>query len=122
MATDRANAGVPPDGGSWGNCYLYPYAEWHLREASTWREMLFADEDQPTKLERDPVALARRSPAAEGKVRSRTIADGTPIHSLRTLLDELATQVRNTCRPVGAAAASTFELTTLAPTQHRASP
>jgi hypothetical protein len=43
------------------------------------------------------------------------------VHSLRTLLDALATQVRNTCRTVGAAEAPTFELTTLAsPTQRRA--
>jgi hypothetical protein len=87
------------------------YLEWHLREA--WRELLFADEDQAAKLERDP--------AAERKVRARTLADGTPVHRLRTIFDELATQVRNTCRPVGAAEAPTFELTTLAsPTQHRA--
>lgn len=100
-------------------CMLAYYVEWHLREA--WRELLFADEDQAAKLERDPVAPAQRSPAAERKVRSRTLADGTPVHSLRTLLDELATQVRNTCRTVGAPEAPTFELTTLAsPTQRRA--
>jgi transposase len=100
-------------------CMLAYYVEWHLREA--WRELLFADEDQAAKLERDPVAPAQRSPAAERKVRSRILADGTPVHSLRTLLDELATQVRNTCRTVGAAEAPTFELTTLAsPTRRRA--
>lgn len=100
-------------------CMLAYYVEWHLRHA--WRELLFADEDQAAKAERDPVAPARRSPAAEHKVHQRTLADGSPVHSLRTLLDELATQVRNTCRTVGTAAAPTFELTTLAnPTQRRA--
>jgi hypothetical protein len=87
--------------------------EWHLREA--WRELLFADEDQAAKLERDPAAPARRSPAAECKVRARTLADGTPVHRLRTIFDELAAQVRDTCRPVGAAEAPTFELSTLVP-------
>lgn len=90
-------------------CMLACYVEWHLREA--WRELLFADEDQPAKLERDPVAPACRWKAAEHKVHERTLADGTPVHRLRTLLDELATQVRNTCRT--AAEAPTFELTTL---------
>jgi transposase len=100
-------------------CMLAYYVEWHLREA--WRELLFADENRAAKAERDPVAPARRSSGAERKVHERTLADGTPVHSLRTLLDELATQVRNTCRTVGAPAAPTFELTTLAnPTQRRA--
>ena len=40
-------------------CMLAYYVEWHMREA--WRAMLFADEDQAAKLQRDPVAPAKRS-------------------------------------------------------------
>lgn len=100
-------------------CMLAYYVEWHLREA--WRELLFADEDQAAKAERDPVAPARRSEAAQRKASRHTLDDGSPAHSLRTLFDELATQVRNTCRPRGAPDAQSFELITQPnPTQRRA--
>ena len=90
------------------------YVEWHLIEA--WRPLLFADEDQAAKATRDPVAPAERSEAALEKVHSHTLPDGTPAHSLRTLLEDLSTIVRNTCRTPGPAERSgTFELTT-APT------
>lgn len=77
-------------------CMLAYYVEWHLQQA--WRALLFADEDQAVKAERDPVAPAKRSAAALEKAATHTLADGTPAHSLRTLLDELATLTRNTCR------------------------
>lgn len=100
-------------------CMLAYYVEWHLRQV--WRELLFADEDQAAKAERDPVAPARRSEAAERKAQHRAREDGSPAHSLRTLFDELATQVRNTCRTRAAADAPTFELITQpSPTQRRA--
>lgn len=51
-------------------CMLAYYVEWHMREA--WRELMFADCDQQAKLERDPVAPAKRSEAAMRKVTSRT--------------------------------------------------
>jgi hypothetical protein len=73
--------------------------EWHMREA--WRPLLFADEDQAAKKVRDAVAPARRSAKAERKVTSHTLLDGSPVHSFRTLLDVLATVVRNTCRTQG---------------------
>jgi transposase len=77
-------------------CMLAYYVEWHMREA--WQELLFADEDQAAKATRDPVAPARRSAAAEKKASSKQLEDGTPAHSFRTLLEELSTIVRNTCR------------------------
>ncbi len=77
-------------------CMLAYYVEWHMREA--WRELMFADEDQVAKLTRDPVAPARRSEAAMKKVASRTLDDGTPVHSFKTLMQDLQTIVRNTCR------------------------
>jgi len=80
-------------------CMLAYYVEWHMREA--WRPLLFADEDQAAKKVRDAVAPARRSARAERKVTSHTLPDGSPVHSFRTLLDVLATVVRNTCRTQG---------------------
>jgi hypothetical protein len=47
------------------------------------------------------------------KVQSRTLDDGTPVHSFQTLMATLAGIVRNTCRtPGGRADAPTFEITT----------
>ena len=92
-------------------CMLAYYVEYHLREA--WRPLLFADEDQAAKATRDPVAPATRSEPAEHKAQTHTLSDGTPAHSFRTLLDELATIVRNTCRtPMGSAQAPTFTIVT----------
>ncbi|MDP1624681.1 MAG: IS1634 family transposase [bacterium] len=80
-------------------CMLAYYVEWHLREA--WRPLMFADEDQAAKLTRDPVAPAKRSEAAELKAQTHMLEDGTPAHSFATLLQELATIVRNRCTAKG---------------------
>ena len=93
-------------------CMLAYYVEWHMREA--WASLMFADEDQAAKLVRDPVAPAKRSDAALQKVRSRTLDDGTPTHSFQTLMKDLETMVRNTCRtPNSGADAPSFEITTM---------
>jgi transposase len=101
-------------------CMLAYYVEWHLREA--WRELMFADEDLQRKTHRDPVAAAKRSDAALEKAAARTFKDGSPVHSFRTLLEELATIVRNTCEArVGQRSGSTFQMTTTPnPAQQRA--
>ena len=101
-------------------CMLAYYVEWHMREA--WRELMFADEDQAAKRTRDPVAPARRSDAAMKKACSRTLDDGTPVHSFRTLMQDLQTIVRNTCRTAkDAEDAPTFDLiTTPTPKQKHA--
>jgi transposase len=101
-------------------CMLAYYVEWHMREA--WRELMFADEDLERKKHRDPVAAAERSEAALKKVASRRLKDGSPVHSFRTLLDELSTLVRNTCETrVGPKSGSTFQMTTMPnPAQARA--
>ena len=90
-------------------CMLAYYVEWHLREA--WRELMFADTEQHAKASRDPVAPAKRSAAALHKVHTRTLDDGTPAHSFATLLAELSTIVRNTCRSPGNDT-STFDILT----------
>jgi hypothetical protein len=101
-------------------CLLAYYVEWHLREA--WRELLFADPDQAAKAHRDPVAPAQRSAAALRKAARHALDDGTPVHSFATLLADLATIVRNTCRtPSAGPDAPTFQLvTTPSPAQRRA--
>ncbi|MCX7146170.1 MAG: hypothetical protein NT042_08220, partial [Sulfuritalea sp.] len=51
---------------------------------------------------------------------SRVLIDGTPAHSFATLMAELATIVRNTCRtPSAGADAPTFEITTTANPKHQ---
>ena len=81
-----------------------------------------ADEDQAAKASRDPVAPARRSDAAMKKACSHTLDDGSPVHSWHSLMAELSTIVRNTCRaPNGADDAPTFQITTTPnPKQKRA--
>ena len=101
-------------------CMLAYYVEWHMREA--WRELMFADTDQKAKATRDPVAPATRSKHAQAKAARHTLDDGTPAHDFASLLAELATIVRNTCRtPHAATGARTFEvITTANPKQRRA--
>jgi hypothetical protein len=45
---------------------LVYYAKWHLKE--TWRELLFADEDQAAKVTRYPAAPAELSSEARANV------------------------------------------------------
>ncbi len=94
-------------------CMLAYYVEWHMRQA--WAPLMFADTDQAAKATRDPVAPAKRSAAAQRKAQSKVIDDGQPAHSFATLMTEMATIVRNTCRtPSADPDAPTFELLTTA--------
>ena len=101
-------------------CVLAYYVEWHMREA--WRELMFADTEQALKQQRDPVAPAQRSASARAKAASRELEDGTPVHSFGTLMAELSTVVRNTCRSAlaGAEAPSFEVMTTPTAAQRRA--
>lgn len=101
-------------------CLLAYYVEWHLREV--WRELLFAETERAAKASRDPVAPAQRSAAAQRKARTGHLDDGTPAHSFTTLMAELSTIVRNTCRtPNTGHVPHTFDMVTTAnPKQRRA--
>jgi transposase len=101
-------------------CMLAYYVEWHMREA--WRELMFADTEQEAKATRDPVAPAQRSESAQHKARTHVLPSGRPAHSWHTLMHELSTLVRNTCRaPSAGPDAPSFELVTKAnATQQRA--
>jgi transposase len=99
-------------------CMLAYYVEWHLCEA--WRELLFADTDQAAKARRAPVAPAMRSAEATRKARTGQLEDGTVSHSFSTLMAELSTIVRNTCRtPNTSNTPHTFEVVTTANPKQR---
>lgn len=100
-------------------CMLAYYIEWHIRDV--WRELTFADTDQAAKATRDPVAPAQRSEQALQKVHSRTLEDGTAAHSIDTLMSEMSSIVRNTCRATGSAesALHSFDMDTSANDKQR---
>ena len=71
-----------------------------MREA--WRPLLYADDELAERARtRDPVAPAEPSDSAQRQKATRKAADGTSLHSFRTLLEDLARVVRNDCRAKG---------------------
>ena len=99
-------------------CMLAYYVEWHLREA--WRELMFADTELEAKTTRDAVAPATRSESAQTKASHHALIDGTPAHSFSTLMAELASIVRNTCRtPSGGPDGPTFDVVTTSQPLHQ---
>lgn len=92
-------------------CMLAYYVEWHMREALA--PILFDDHERAAAQEArtSNVAPAQRSDAAKRKAASKRCDDGTPVHSFRTLLADLATIVRSRMRP-REAGTETFEVTT----------
>jgi len=79
-------------------CMLAYYVVWHMRQALA--PLLFDDHDRDSAVKgrSSPVAPAKVSAAAKAKAASRKTADGSPVHSFRTLLQDLATLTRNTVR------------------------
>ena len=77
-------------------CMLAYYLEWHMRQHLA--PMLYDDTDKDAgEAQRSSiVAKAERSPAAVTKQTTGRTEDGLPVHSFRTLLDDLATLTRNT--------------------------
>ena len=77
-------------------CMLAYYLEWHMRQRLA--PMLYDDTDKQAAeaLRPSVVAKARRSPAAVTKQTTGITADGLPVHSLQSLLADLATLARNT--------------------------
>ena len=79
-------------------CMLAYHLIWHLRRALA--PILFDDHDpeaaQASRV--SPVAKARVSAAARAKAAKKRTQDGRPVHSLRTLLQDLATLTRNIVR------------------------
>ncbi|MDQ2963895.1 MAG: transposase [Pseudomonadota bacterium] len=82
-------------------CLLAYYLEWHLRQAL--KPMLYDDEDLETQRQNNtnPVAATPRSAKAKAKAAHHHTGDELPVHSLRTLLQDLATLTYNiTSTPV----------------------
>ena len=87
------------------------YVQRYMRDVL--RPLLFADEDQEAKSTRDPVAPAKRSEEALEKVSTKTLADGTPAHSFKTLLHHMSTITRDLCiQKFAGAGANTFTIDT----------
>jgi len=76
-------------------CMLAYYVEWHMRERL--KPMLFDDEclDEASASRASPVVKAVRSEHAKAKDASKRTDDGLPVHSFRTLLEDLATLAYN---------------------------
>jgi len=76
-------------------CMLAYYVEWHLRRA--WAPLLFEDEERwEGRKRRDPILPAKPSESAQRKKRSQETADGLPVHSFETLMEDLASRARVT--------------------------
>jgi hypothetical protein len=100
-------------------CMLAYYVEWHMREA--WAPLLFQDEElTQQRQQRDAVAPAQASPSLRRKKSARRSSEGLPVHSFKTLLAELATRCRNTCRVKTDPASRFTTLTDPSPLQARA--
>ena len=76
-------------------CMLAYYVEWHMRQKL--KPMLFDDEylEQASASRASPVLKAVRSVHAKAKDASKTAEDGLPLHSFRTLLQDLGTLAYN---------------------------
>ena len=76
-------------------CVLAYYVEWHMRQRL--KPMLFDDEylDEASASRSSPVVKAVRSQHAKTKDASKTADDGLPLHSFRTLLQDLGTLAYN---------------------------
>src|SRR5467141_2663652 len=82
-------------------CMLAYYLEWHMRQRLA--PMLYddtdkdaADKDAAEAQRSSVVAKAEHSPGAVIKQTTGRTEDGLPVHSFRTLLNDLATLTRNT--------------------------
>jgi hypothetical protein len=95
------------------------YVTWHMQHKLA--PVLFRDDDPATgrAARPSPVAPARRSPSALTKITTKHTADGSPVHSLRSLLADLATICANTIQPAHGLPAFTL-ITTPTPVQRRA--
>ena len=100
-------------------CMLSYYVEWHMRRSLA--ELLY-DDDQKAEAEAlrtSVVAKAERSAQAQKKAQRGRTEEGVPVHSFRTLLEDLATLCRNTVRLKSTDAVFT-EFTTPTPVQAKA--
>jgi transposase len=100
-------------------CMLAYYVEWHMRQKL--ESILFDDHDQEEaeRSRRSIVAPAERSVAAKQKDYTKRTEDGYPVHSFRTLLDDLATLAKNRVR-INGSDIEFYQLTETTMVQRRA--
>jgi transposase len=98
-------------------CMLAYYVQWHMRRALS--SVLFQDDELAVeRWTRHAVAKAHSSQTAKAKKRAQTTPEGWPVHSLETLITQLSTRCRNTCRTGEGKTAIRFnQLTELTPFQ-----
>jgi hypothetical protein len=101
-------------------CMLAYYVEWHMRQRL--KPLLFDDEylEQASASRASPVLKAVRSEHAKAKDMHRTTADGTPLHSFRTLLADLGTLAYNIAHTALNPAAKIIITTRPTPLQQKA--
>jgi hypothetical protein len=75
------------------------YVEWHMRQCLA--PILFDDDDKPQAqaTRQSIVAPAQRSASAKFKALTKHTSAGAQVHSLQTLLADLATIVKNRIQP-----------------------
>ena len=124
MYVESVSPGYPGGEGLVGCCDPLP-----AQERARKREALLAATEagleriarEAARRTRDPVAPANPAARTRHEKASRRTDDGTPLHRLDTLLGELATRCRNTCRvPADPSAPPLSLLTEPTPTQRRA--
>lgn len=100
-------------------CMLAYYVEWHMRRALA--PVLFDDHDRKTAqaLRHSVVAPAQRSPKALSKIQMKRTEDGLPVHSFHTLLNDMATIVKNHMEPKEDGLPSFEKMTRPTPLQQR---
>jgi len=92
-------------------CLLAYYVQWHLKRA--WAGLLFEDEElEANRMRRDPLAAAEPSASVQRKKSTHQTPSGLPAHSFATLLKELGTRCRNTCKLASDPSGSTFHQVT----------
>jgi hypothetical protein len=100
-------------------CMLAYYVEWHMRQKLA--PVLFDDEDNELaeSLRASVVAPAERSPKAKRKDQTKRTDDGYPVHSFRTLIDDLGTLCKNRVRLEGLNSCEFYQVTETTPVQRR---
>jgi len=93
-------------------CMLAYYVQWHMEHRLA--PSLFADEELAAQKAKrpNPVKPTQRSQTARRKAETKHSADGLAVHSFQTLLNDLASICRVSCRPA-VKGAKTFEKLTI---------
>ncbi len=101
-------------------CMLAYYVEWHMRRKLA--PILFEDDQKELAeaLRESVVAPAEVSPSAKAKAQTKRTANGEPVHSFRTLLEDLGTLTKNEVLIEGAESAPFYQLAEPTSVQQRA--